>query len=166
MATVASVMTDITPSSSHKGPVTADDMVFGLGIGGATTVGSYLVADDGVTEASGALEAQTQDSNYLRRGQVTTKTGTTKTFTVSGDRIDGDAFQDAILAHAVKYGTGSSVIFPYVYFNGLTGVGEKGNVSVQVEDDYAGAASENAKFSVSCTTRGTPEPYTYTPPTP
>ncbi len=115
-------------------------------------------------EQSGALSAQTEDSQYLRTGQVTIKTGTSRGFTVNGDRYNGDEFQDAILSHAIKFGTGQAVIKPYVYFNMLTGKGEKGNVSIVVGDDLSGAAGENASFSVTLTSTTKPSEYTYAPP--
>lgn len=162
MATVASIMTGITPDPTYTGPTTADDMVFAVNFGAdSAQVGDYLVADDGITAATGALEAQTQDSTYLRRGQVTTKTGTNRTFNVTGERIVGDAFQDAILAHAVKFGKGADVIFDYVYFNALTGKGEKGKVSVQVSDDFSGDASNMAGFTVDFNSTQAPTEYTY-----
>jgi hypothetical protein len=80
---------------------------------------------------------------------------------VAGDRYNKDAFQDAILAHDLKYGTGQSVIKPYVYFNMLTGKGEKGNIAIAVEDDLSGAAGDTASFSASLTSTGKPEAYTY-----
>ena len=43
-----------------------------------------------------------------------------------------------LLSHAIKYGTGQAVIKPYVYFNMLTGKGERGNISIAVEDDLSG----------------------------
>ena len=103
----------------------------------------------------------TAESTYLRSGTSTTKTGTTRTFTVTGDRQAGDAFQDALLAHALKFGTGQKVIKPYVYFNMLTGKGEQGLISIAVEDDSSGAAGENAGWSATMISRGTPTEYTY-----
>lgn len=161
MATVASIMTGITPDPTYEGPTTADDMVFAVDFNGTNVVGTYLVADDGVTAATGSLEAQTQESTYLRRGQVTTKTGTNRSFNVTGERIVGDDFQDAVLAHAIKFGKGADVIFSYVYFNALTGKGEQGKVSVQVSDDFSGDASNMAGFTVDFNSTEAPTEYTY-----
>ena len=63
----------------------------------------------------------------------------------------------------MKYGTGQAVIVDYVYFNILTGKGEQGQVSVAIEDDLAGAAGENASWTATLTSRGTPTEYTYAP---
>ena len=107
------------------------------------------------------MEAETSDKQYLRSGKATTKTGTSRTFTINGDRICGDEFQDAVLAHAIKFGTGSSVVKDYVYFNMLTGKGEKGKVSISVDDDLSGGAGESASFAITLSSRGTPTEYTY-----
>ena len=96
-------------------------------------------------------------------GTSTTKTGTTRSFAVSGDRFAGDDFQDALLDHALKYGTGQSVIKKYVYFNMLTGKGEQGSISIAVEDDNSGEAGSNASWSATLTARGTPQEDTYSP---
>lgn len=161
--TLSELMNGRTPDPAFEGFSTADDMVLAIDFTGvATDPGAFTVAQEGITEQSGALSAQTQDSQYLRTGQVTTKTGTSRSFTVSGDRYNGDAFQDAILSHAIKYGTGQAVIKPYVYFNLLTGKGERGKISIAVEDDLAGAAGENASFSAILTSTTKPAEYTYT----
>ena len=159
---VSELMAGVTPSAEFAGAVTAADMVLAIDFSGeAETPADYIVADEGITEQSGALEAVTAESTYLRSGTSTTKTGTTRTFTVTGDRQAGDAFQDALLAHALKFGTGQKVIKPYVYFNMLTGKGEQGLISIAVEDDSSGAAGENAGWSATMTSRGTPTEYTY-----
>lgn len=161
---LSELMTGRTPSASFEGFSTADDMVLAIDFTGeATDPGQYVVAQEGITEQSGALSAQTQDSQYLRTGQVTIKTGTSRSFTVNGDRYNGDEFQDAILSHAIKFGTGQAVIKPYVYFNMLTGKGEKGSISITVEDDLSGAAGENASFSATLTSTIKPTEYTYAP---
>lgn len=159
---LSELMTGVTPSPDYEGIVTAGDMVLAVDFSGeATGSDDYIVADEGVTEQSGALEATTAESTYLRSGTRTTKTGTTRTFTVTGDRFAGDEFQDALLAHSIKYGTGQAVIRPYVYFNMLTGKGEQGSISIAVEDDHSGTAGENAGWSATLTSSGTPKEYTY-----
>ena len=164
---LSELMTGRTPEPAFEGFSTADDMVLAIDFAGtATNPNDYIVAQNGITEQSGSLSAQTQDATYLRTGQVTTKTGTSRSFTVNGDRYNGDAFQDAILAHNLKYGTGQAVVKSYVYFNLLTGKGEKGSISIAVEDDLSGAAGENASFSATLTSTVKPAEYTYTPATP
>lgn len=164
---LSELMQSYAPDPSFAGATTADDMVLAIDFtGAATDPNEFTVAQTGITEQSGALSAQTQDSQYLRTGKVTIKTGTSRSFTVNGDRIVGDEFQDTILSHAIKFGTGQGVIRPYVYFNLLTGIGERGSVSIAMEDDLSGAAGENASFSSTLTSTAKPVEYTYVPPTP
>ncbi len=156
------LMQDNTPNINFEGITTADDFVLAVDFSeSATTEGDYVVAQEGMTELSGELETITQESQYLRGGKQTVKTGTQRSFTLTGERFIGDEFQDAIMAHNMKYGTGQSVIRPYVYFNILTGVGEKGSISIAVESDPSGAAGENAGISATLTARGTPVEFVY-----
>ena len=165
--TVDELMTGLVPDGAFEGFSTADDMVLAIDFSNAAvSPGAYIAAQAGITEQSGQLAAQTQDAQYLRTGQVTVKTGTSRSFTVNGDRYNSDPFQDEILAHSMKYGTGQAVIRPYVYFNMLTGKGEQGSISIVVEDDLAGAAGENASFSAALTSTTKPVEYTFTPATP
>lgn len=161
---LSELMKGRTPSADFEGFSTADDMVLAIDFTGtATDPNEFIVAQNGITEQSGALSAQTQDAQYLRTGQVTTKTGTSRSFTVNGDRYNKDDFQDAMLAHDMKYGTGQAVIKPYVYINMLTGIGERGSVSIAIEDDLSGAAGENASFSATLTSTVKPVAYSYVP---
>jgi hypothetical protein len=164
--TLSELMAGKTPEAAFEGFSTADDMVLAIDFAGtASDPNTYTVAQTGITEQSGALSAQTQDAQYLRTGQVTTKTGTSRSFTVNGDRYNSDPFQDALLAHDLKYGIGQTVVKSYVYFNMLTGKGEQGKVSIVVEDDLSGAAGENASFSATLTSTVKPTDYTYAAPT-
>lgn len=159
---LSQLMQNHTPNPAYEGATTADDMVLAIDFtGNAATSGDYIVAQSGITEQSGSLTAQTQDSQYLRTGKVTIKTGTSRSFTVNGDRIVGDEFQDTLLSHALKFGTGQEVIKPYIYFNILTGKGEKGSVSITVEGDLAGAAGANASFTSTMSSTIKPEEYNY-----
>lgn len=159
---LSELMQGHTPTLSYAGIATADDYVLAVDFSGkAASPAEYTVAQEGITEQSGALEATTQDSRYIRSGQQTTKTGTKRSFTVSGDRYVGDEFQDALLDHALKFGSGQAVIKPYVYFCILTGTGEQGQVSIHVEGDVSGAAGENGGISATMIAHGIPQPYTY-----
>jgi len=160
--TVSQLMEGKTPNPQFEGFSTADDMVLAIDFtGSASTPQTFTVAQDGITNQSGSLSARTKDSQYLRTGQVTTKTGTSRAFKLSGDRYHKDDFQDALLAHELKYGTGQAVIKPYVYFNMLTGKGERGSISIVVEDDLSGEAGDNASFSATLTSTALPKAYTY-----
>ncbi len=161
---LSELMQGNTPDINFEGITTADDFVLAVDFSeSAASVSQYVVAQEGMTELSGELETITQESQYLRGGKQTVKTGTQRSFTLTGERFIGDEFQDEIMSHDMKYGTGQSVIRPYVYFNILTGMGEKGTVSIAVEDDPSGAAGENAGISATLTARGTPTAFVYTP---
>ena len=95
---LSELMSGVTPNPEFAGIVTAGDMVLAVDFSGeAASPADYIVADEGVTEQTGTLEATTADSTYLRSGTSTTKTGTTRSFTVAGDRFAGDEFQHALL---------------------------------------------------------------------
>lgn len=160
---LSELMAGRTVKPDFKGKTVADHKVLALNLADpkGTHPDDYFVAQKGVTEHSGSLEAQTADSTYIREGQVTTKVGTTRTFSVNGDEIIGDEFQDALLSFAIKYGTGQDIIADYVHFNILTGKGEKGLISIVVEDDAGGAAGENSSWSATLTSEGTPSEYAY-----
>ena len=159
---LSELMNGVTPNAKFEGAVTAGDYVLAVDFSGeASSPADYIVADGGVTEQSGALEATTAESTYLRSGTTETKTGTKRTFTVAGDRMAADDFQEALLDHDIKYGTGQAVIKPYVYFCMLTGKGEAGKLSIAVEDDEGGEAGGNATWSATLTAVGAPTEYTY-----
>ncbi len=159
---LSELMDGVTPNALFEGVTTADDYVLAVDFSGTAQLdGDFVVAQEGMTELSGALETLTQESQYLRGGKQTVKTGTQRTFTLTGERYIGDEFQDEMMSHAMKYGTGQAVIKPYIYFNILTGKGEKGKVSIAVESDPSGAAGENAGISAVLTARGTPEQFAY-----
>lgn len=167
--TLAELMQGRTSNPDYEGITTADDMV--LAVGGFNSAqtndpSTFFVAQTGIVEHSGALDHQEEESQYIRTGKVVTKTGTSRSFNVNGDRYVGDKFQDEILSHKIKYGRGEAVVKPFVYFNILTGKGEKGTVSIAVENDPSGSAGSNAGFSAVLTSIGEPEEYTYEPVSP
>ena len=160
---VSEVMQGKTPNPEFEGFATNDDFILAIQTEAEsqTTEKDYTVVQKGVTSHEASLDAETDDKQYIRTGKVTTKTGTARTFSVSGDRYVGDPFQDFCNDLKIKFGTGNAVVVPYVYFCILTGKGEKGKVSVIVNEDQTGDAGENAGFSVDLTAQGTPEEYTY-----
>lgn len=164
--TVAEAITKsgITPSASYTGIETADDFVFAVQTESAkqTKESAWIVCADHVKEHSGSLNATTEDTQYIRTGNVTDKTGTQRTLAVNGDRCVGDAFQDFVLSHKIVYGTGSDVIVPYIYFSLRTGKGEKGQAAIIVTSDVGGAAGSKATFACDVKATGTPDEFDYT----
>ena len=162
--TLTELMSGKTPNESYDGYVTNDDFVLAMDCStdGSAAVTDYEVVQLGVTGLDSNLNPITKDSTYIRAGQSTMKTGNQRSFKVSGDRYVGDGFQDFIMGHGVKYGTGNSVIRDYVYFCILNGKGEKGKVSVIVNSDGSGNAGENASIDVELKKAGdAPTEYTY-----
>ena len=165
--TLTQLMAGHTPSASYSGWVTADDFVLAVDCGETpaasfANAGSFAVAQVGVSSMDSELGPETQDKTYIRAGKSTLKTGNRRSFTVKADRCAGDAFQDFCLSHGVKYGTGSAVVRKYVYFDLLTGKGEKGEIAILVESDGGGDAGEAARVEIGLKKTGSaPESYTW-----
>lgn len=160
------LMNGVAPNADFEGWVTNDDYVFAINLTPGTdntAVADYGVVQIGIEGLDAQMNPITQDKTYIRAGQSTQKTGTQRSFTVSGDRYIGDEVQDYIFSHAVKYGTGQTVITDYVYFNMLNGKGEKGQVSIIINSDGSGNAGESSAIDVEFRKVGsTPVEYTYT----
>lgn len=148
---LSELMNGRNPSPTFEGFVTNDDFVLAVDCsesGNAASVGDYAVVQIGVSGLDAQLNPVTQDKQYIRAGQSTTKTGNQRSFAVSGDRYVGDDFQDFALSHAIKYGTGNAVIRDYVYFCILNGKGEQGKVSIIVNSDGSGDAGESSEIDI------------------
>ena len=162
---VSDVMKGITPNPEYEGFATNDDYILAIKTEESqASENDYIVLQTGVTGHEASLNPVTTDSQYIRTGLVTTKTGTQRTLTISGERYEGDAFQDFCMSHAIKFGHGSAVVVPYIYFCMLTGKGEKGNAALIVSDDQTGEAGSNAGFSAELRSTSTPSEYTYQAP--
>ena len=122
---------------------------------------NWVVCADHVREHSGALNATTTDNTYIRTGPVTTKGSTQRTLSIQGDRYVGDAFQDFLLSHRIAFGSGQSVVVPYLYFSLRTGKGEKGEGALILTSDVGGSAGANATFAADFKGIGIPEAFNY-----
>lgn len=163
---LSELMKNRTPKQDFEGWVTNDDYVFAIdtktGGDAATKTGDYEVVEMGIAGLDAQLNPTTRDKQYIRAGQTTMKTGTQRSFTVTGDRYIGDEAQDYCLSHAKKYGTGNGVVVNYVYFNILNGKGEKGQVSIIVNSDGSGNAGESSAVDIEFKKIGAnPVEYTY-----
>lgn len=142
---VSQLMSSYQPDSSFTGFALCDDWVLAIDTsGGDGAVGDYETAQAGITGVEAVLTPITVEKQYIRSGLSTLKTGTRRSFLVTGDRCIGDAFQDFALSHAVKYGEGQQAIVRYVYFCLLDGKGERGQVSILTENDGSGNAGDSA----------------------
>ena len=153
----------ITPSASYTGEETADDFILAIQTDPAkqTKTGDWIVCADHVKEHSGALNASTTDDTFIRTGPSTSKGSTQRTLTVNGNRCVGDAFQDFVLSHKIKFGAGKDVILPYAYFSIRTGKGETGQAVVIVTSDVGGSAGNAATFAVDLKAVSTPAEFDY-----
>lgn len=122
----------------------------------------YAIVAQHIENHGASLSPTTVDKAYIGEGETTLKTGTKRTFNVTGQLLRGDDFHDFINSHEIKYGVGSSVQRDYVYFDPGTKKGEKGIVTIAVNKDGAGAASDPGDIDVTLSVVGTPEEFTYT----
>lgn len=161
---LSELMAGYNPSPEYEGIATNDDFVLAVDISedGKSEVDDYEVVQGAITGVDAQLSAETDEKTYIRQGKSTTKTATQRTFSLSGDRMHGDPFQDFALSHKIKFGTGQAVIRPYVYISLLTGIGEKGSASIIVNSDASGDAGATAEVDIDIQATKSPEEYTYT----
>lgn len=160
------LMAGRTPDPSFEGFITNDDFVLAVGIDDKPSEdpGDYEVVEMGITGLDSNMNPITKDNQYLRAGQSTLKSGNQRTFSITGDRYAGDPFQDWAFSHKTKYGTGSEVIRPYVYFHIQSGKGEKGTASIIINSDGSGSAGENAGIDIEIrSVSQMPVEFIYTP---
>lgn len=162
--TVTELMTaaGVTPKADYAGEVKTNFMILGVAVDDTETdPKEYVVAAAHITNLGAEVDASTEDSNYLYEGKFTARIDARRTFSLEGKRIVGDAFQDWACSHAVKFGTGNAVIRDYVYFNALTGEGEKGRLTINTTKDGSGEANNSADFACDAYSSGAPDEYTY-----
>lgn len=160
---LSELMAGVTPDEMFEGFATNDDWVLAVGIGEVEGgEKNYTVVQMGIAGLDPQLNPVTQDKQYIRTGLSTSKTGTQRTFAITGDRYIGDEFQDYCFKIDIAHGVGQEVIVPYVYFSILSGKGEKGTASIIVNSDGGGNAGENSSISIDLKSVGTaPVEYTY-----
>lgn len=162
--TLAELMADYTPNPDFEGFVTNDDMVLAVDTseGQKAEVSAYAVVQSGIEGLDAQMNPVMMDKQYIRAGQSTTKTGTQRAFSITGDRYIGDTFQDFAFSHRIEYGTGEDVNVNYVYFNIKNGKGEKGRAALIVNSDGSGTSGENSAISIELRKSGAkPDEYTY-----
>lgn len=162
--TLAELMADYTPKTDFEGFVTNDDMVLAVDTSEDQNaeVSAYAVVQSGIEGLDAQMNPVMMDKQYIRAGQSTTKTGTQRAFSITGDRYIGDTFQDFAFSHRIEYGTGEDVNVNYVYFNIKNGKGEKGRAALIVNSDGSGTSGENSAISIELRKSGAqPDEYTY-----
>lgn len=163
---VSELMANVTLNPDFEGGLVHNDMVLAINTEPnatpATPVGDYAVLQIQIEGHEAELNPETSDKTYIRSGKSTNRTGIQRTFSVTGERYVGDEAQDFIFSHKVKFGTGSSVVTDYVYFDMITGKGEKGTVMISVNTDGGGDASTGLEIDVDLQQNGAaPTEYTY-----
>ena len=162
------LMYNVTPNPAYTGVSTNDDMVLAIDLDPTavtpTPIAAYAVVQMGISGLDAQLNPIISEKNYIRAGQSSVKTGNQRTFKPAGDRMIGDAAQDYMLAFARSQGKGNACITNYVYFNILTGIGEKGQVSIIVNSEGGGAAGEASAIDIDLKKVGAaPIAYTFAP---
>lgn len=161
------LMAGHTTNPNFEGVVTNDDWVLAVDCNETPATdwdeaATFAVVQLGIAGLDSSLNPITQDKTYLRAGQSTTKTGNQRSFAITGDRYIGDDFQDFALSHPVKYGTGQAVVRKYVYFNIVTGQGEKGEASIIINSDGSGEAGNSSEIDIELKKAGSaPTEYTW-----
>lgn len=150
---LSELMTGVSLKPDFTGFVTNDDFVLAVDCGETaatdfTSADEFAVVQLGVAGLDSNLNPITNDKTYIRAGQSTAKTGNQRSFSITGDRYAGDEFQDFVLSHDIKYGTGQTVIRKYVYFNIVTGKGEQGECCIIVNSDGSGEAGNSAEIDI------------------
>lgn len=165
---VSTLMTGITTNPAYTGAAVNDEYVLAIDMDPtnavATAIAAYGVVGLFVEGVDAQLNPTLSEKTYIRMGPTTTKTGNQRTFKIAGDRYIGDAAQDYMLSHAIKYGIGKAVVTNYVYFNTVTGIGESGQIAIVVNSDGGGNGGENSAIDIEFKTcGGKPTAYTYVP---
>lgn len=164
---LSELMAKVTVNPTFTGFVTNDDWVLAVDCGDTAAAdfsgaGEFAVVQMGIAGLDSNMNPVTVDKTYIRAGQSTAKTGNQRSFSVTGDRYIGDAFQDFALSHAIKYGTGQTVVRKYVYFNIITGKGESGECVIIVNSDGSGEAGNSSEIDIELKKSGSmPAEYTW-----
>lgn len=161
---LSELMKGVTVNPAFEGFVMTDDMVLAVDVSEPQNaeVGSYAVAQMGLKSTSGSLNPEEKTSAYIRAGKSTVKTGNQREISFEVDRYAGDEFQDFALSHKIKYAIGQGAVVNYVYFDRLTGKGEKGKATLIISSDAGGNAEENLAISGSLKKTGAaPDEFTW-----
>ena len=152
------------PKPNFEGDITNDDMCLAIDTseGQNETPPNYVVVQGKVSGVDSSINPKTAENTYIREGQSTTKTGTQRSFKVSGARRIGEEFQDYVFSTEALYAVGEKAAVKYLWFCLLNGKGEKGKVAIMVGSDSSGNAGDDAGFEVELRKTGPiPEAYIY-----
>lgn len=151
-------------AAEATGEYTGRDMVLAVDCtadGTAQEAGEYAFVGVHIEDVGAELDPKSEDRSYVLEGDTTLKTGTQRTFAISGDRYISDTFQDFCCGAAVKFGRGNAVQRKYVYFHSGTKTGEQGLLTVLVKKDGGSSAANPAGFEAELKSCGTPTEFTW-----
>lgn len=147
--TVAEVMAEIEVNPNFVGQGMTDDFVLAINTGEAgADVSTFSVCQDHITGVDPSVNGEMKEQTYIRTGRSSSKVSSQRSFSITGHRYFGDAFQDFCFSHKVKFGVGQACVAEYVFFNKYNGMGERGKVTISVNSDGGGNAGENATISI------------------
>ena len=152
-------------AAEATGEYTGRDMILAVDCtanGDAASPADYAFVGVHIEDVGAELNPKSQDRSYVSEGDSTMKTSAQRTFSISGTRYVSDTFQDFCCSPEIKFGTGGAVQRNYVYFHSGTKTGESGVMTILVQNDGSGAASDPAEFQVELKSCGRPVRYTYT----
>ena len=122
------------------------------------------ITKSGITPSASYTGIETADDFVFAIQTESAKQTKETAWIVCADHVKehSGAFQDFLLSHKIKYGTGSDVVVPYIYFSLRTGKGEKGTCALIVTSDVGGSAGSPATFACDVKGIGIPDEFDYT----
>lgn len=156
------------PDPAWEGAEMVDDICLAINPtpGTAADPNTYLVAQGQVSETNSTITSNTTTTTYIREGETTETTSVGRSFSVIGDRLIGNAFQDFLLDVDMLYAIGEAKVIEYCWFNINNGKGEIGKASLAVNSEGGGAAGAKSAFDITLNAIGKPQKYTYAAATP
>lgn len=150
---IRETLATITFNPDYKGRVYAENMILAVNITPEkpdTKIEDYAIFTSYIEGVDNNIETDSIEKKYLHEGKMKIKTSTQRKFKITGNRYIGDEAQDSCIAKAFNSETETD----YVFFNTLTGKGEKGRCSVIVNSDGTSKAGELSEIDIEINTVG------------
>lgn len=150
---ISKTLAAITFNPDYKGRVYAENMILAVNITPEkpdTKIEDYAIFTSYIEGVDNNIETDAIEKKYLHEGKIKIKTSTQRKFKITGNRYIGDEAQDFCILNAFKSDTETD----YVFFNTLTGKGEKGRCSVIVNSDGTSKAGELSEIDIEINTVG------------
>lgn len=133
---------------------------FVLALGKDDNVPQYLVLSDSSSEVKASVVSDVALRKYVVNGGSFHRQSAVRKFTVTMYRRSGDPVFQMLCGIPALFSTEHKDIYNYVFFNAVTGIGEKGRVTADVFCDSDCSAGLPAVLSLDlfgC--GGAPEPF-------